>query len=526
MNENEEFRKLVSAGQPTGEVTGVNRFLITVKGLLGCTIGSMVLFENGERGIVRKVDHGMVLVLNFENETTAIGTLCTIRSTETDIPVGVGFVGRVVDVFGRPLDGEEAPKVDTTMPAFGRAPGIAERIMLKDQLYTGVGIVDMMFPIVKGQRIAILGDAKSGKSAFLQMMSAQQQGTETILVHVLIGKRRAEIDQTVNSLKAAGVMDRSIVVVADVFSSLAQSYIAPYAGCAMAEYLWRETGRDVVIMYDDLTSHAKVYREISLLEQANPGRDSYPGDMFHAHSSLLERAGKLLSNGKTLSAIPVVITPGDDITAYLPTSIMSITDGQIIFDLATFRRSIRPAVNIGLSVSRVGGRARVDYQQEIAKVLSKKMADYRQAQEFARFGSDLAIESQRTLRIGRQIEKVFRQLPNERYSIVEQELMIQTVLLGEGKQELDIALLKKEIAAAASEVHEPGVYDEICQRLLAKIAISEKAEDEETKEASDTDGSADEPPVEQPPEDTPDKKKKKHVENADDDAKKKIEVAS
>lgn len=479
MHENEEFRKLVSGGQPTGEVVGVNRFLVTVKGLLGCTIGAMVLFENGERGIVRKVDRGMVRVLNFENETTSVGTLCTIRSVECDVPVGEAFIGRVVDPFGRPLDGDEAPKIASTMPAFGHAPGISERIMLKDQLFTGVGIVDMMFPIVKGQRIAILGDAKSGKSAFLQMLSAQQVGEDTILVHVLIGKRRAEIDQTVNALKQAGVMERSIVVVADVFSSLAQSYIAPYAGCAMAEYLWKETGKDVVIMYDDLTSHAKVYREISLLEQANPGRDSYPGDMFHAHSSLLERAGKLLGNGKTLSAIPVVITPGDDITAYLPTSIMSITDGQIIFDLATFRRSIRPAVNIGLSVSRVGGRARVDYQQELAKVLSKTMADYRQAQEFARFGSDLAIESQRTLLIGKQIEQVFRQLPSERYSIVEQEIMVETVLKSKGEQELDIPLLKQEIAAVASQVREPGVYDEICAQLLTKVMTGKKLEDEE-----------------------------------------------
>ncbi|MGK2896155.1 MAG: sodium-transporting two-sector ATPase [Candidatus Saccharimonadales bacterium] len=514
MNENEEFRKLIATGQPTGEVIGVNRFLITVKGLLGCTIGAMVLFETGERGIVRKVDRGTVLVLNFENETTGIGTLCTIRSTETDIPVGVGFVGRVVDVFGRPLDGEEEPKIDTTMPAFGQAPGIAERITLKDQLYTGVGIVDMMFPIVKGQRIAILGDAKSGKSAFLQMLSAQQGDTDTILVHVLIGKRRSEIDQTVNSLKAAGVMDRSIVVVADIFNSLAQSYIAPYAACAMAEYIWKETGKDVVIMYDDLTSHAKVYREISLLEEANPGRDSYPGDMFHAHSSLLERAGKLLSNGKTLSAIPVVITPGDDITAYLPTSIMSITDGQIIFDLATFRRSIRPAVNIGLSVSRVGGRARVDYQQELAKVLSRKMADYRQAQEFARFGSDLAIESRRTLLIGHQIEQVFRQLPSERYSIVQQEIMIQTVLMGEGKQELDIAVLKKEILASAAEVKESGVYEDICQRLLAKVATGKKLEDEEFESDDNS----------QPP--TKDKSEDRSSREMSESGDKKIEVTS
>lgn len=526
MHENEEFRKLVAAGQPTGEVAGVNRFLITVKGLLGCTIGAMVLFENGERGIVRKVDRGIVLVLNFDNETTAIGTLCTIRSVETDIPVGASFIGRVVDVFGRALDGEEAPKVESTMPAFGRAPGIAERIVLKDQLFTGVGIVDMMFPIVKGQRIAILGDAKSGKSAFLQMLSAQQGNTDTILVHVLIGKRRAEIDQTVNSLKAAGVMDRSIVVVADVFNSLAQSYIAPYAGCAMAEYLWKELGKDVVIMYDDLTSHAKVYREISLLEQANPGRDSYPGDMFHAHSSLLERAGKLLSNGKTLSAIPVVITPGDDITAYLPTSIMSITDGQIIFDLATFRRSIRPAVNIGLSVSRVGGRARVDYQQEIAKRLSKTMAAYRQAQEFARFGSDLAIESQRTLLIGKQVERVFRQLPSERYSIIEQEIMIQTVLMSEGKQELDIALLKQEIAAAAAEVREPGDYEEICSRLLTKVATGKKLEDdEETDDANDVPPDVIPPAGEEKVEDSPVESNKEDSKDKGD-TKKKIEVAS
>jgi F-type H+-transporting ATPase subunit alpha len=346
-----------------------------------------------------------------------------------------------------------------------------ERSILKDQLPSGVTIVDTLFPIVLGQRIAVLGDTKSGKSSFLLQLGINQSSTDRIVVYVLIGKRRIEIDQTITTLTETGALASSIVIVANIFDSLAQSYLAPYIGCAIAEYLWHDKNRDVVVIYDDLSSHAKIYREVSLLASANPGRDSYPGDMFFAHSSLLERAGKLNKNGKTLTALPVIVTPGDDITAFLPTSVMSITDGQIIFDLSTFRQDIRPAVNAGLSVSRVGGRAQTARQKLISTTISKKLADYRLAIEFAHFGSDLAEETRMTLRLGRMINRAFHQDTIERYSLAEQQLILQTVLLSGGTREIDMNILKRRAREQAHMIKKDEDIDTLVQTLLAETTI-------------------------------------------------------
>lgn len=473
MHESELFRMLVLAGGTTGEVIAIDHCLVTVKGLLRSTVGSVVVFENGDQGIVRKVDHGVVVILNLTSESSVIGALCVIKSKNSDVLVGKGFLGRVVDVFGVPLDGLEAPNATATRPMFGAPPGIAEREVLKDQLYSGVSIVDMMFPIVKGQRIAILGDAKTGKTSFLEQVSAQQHGQEVVLVHVLVGKRRQDVDALVHNLKKNGVLDQSVIIFADMFGSLGQSYIAPYVGCAIAEFFWQVLGKDTVIFYDDLSAHAKVCREIGLLERANSGRDSYPADMFYTHASLLERAGKLKNNGKTLTALPVALAPAGDITTYLATSLMSITDGQIIFDMSAFRQNIRPAISTGLSVSRVGGRARNAYQQTLAGALSKKMAAYRQAQEFARFGSELAVEAQQTLITGAQLQDVFRQLPDELYSIVEQELLVQTILDVAGANKLDITKLKAAVRQVSAEVTSYEQHKELCARLATQAATSE-----------------------------------------------------
>jgi F-type H+/Na+-transporting ATPase subunit alpha len=241
-------------------------------------------------------------------------------------------------------------------------------------------------------------------------------------------------------------MDHTIVVLADIFDSLTQSFLAPYAGCAMGEQLWY-AGRDVIVIYDDLSSHAEAYRQLSLLQEVDPGRDSYPGDMFYAHSSLLERAGKLLKNNKTLSALPVILTPNDDITAYLPTNIMSITDGQIIFDLEVFRKGIRPAVNAGLSVSRVGGQAQTKRQKLLTGDMFKKLARYHQAEEFSHFGSSLSKEASIDLLLGKQIYQVLQQPPEELHSLTQQQLMLETVLHGEGKTVVDVAGLKDSVKA-------------------------------------------------------------------------------
>lgn len=443
MFDNAQFQSLIDADQPTGEVTAVDRFLVTVKGLETAAVGALVLFENGNQGMVREVKPDNVLILNMSAEDMPLGSVVVLQSDILEVGVGDAMVGRVISAMGQPLDGKGAINLTETLPVFAKAPGVIERSLLTDRLPTGTAMVDLLFPVVLGQRIAVLGDAKTGKTTFLTTLTVNQLGTGRIVIYVLISKRQVDVDTLLTRLESTGAIAHTIVVIASVFDSLVQSYLAPYTACAMGEYFW-QTGRDVVVIYDDLSSHAKIYRELSLLSQGNPGRDSYPGDMFYAHSSLLERAGKLASNGKTFSALPVVLTPSDDITSYLSTSIMSITDGQIIFDLETYRRGVRPAVNVGLSVSRVGGRVQNDREKKLGGDLFKKLADYRQAAEFSHFGSELASESQADLELGKKIYEAFKQPPEDIYSMAEQGLMLGTVVKSQGKVKLNVDSMKRQ----------------------------------------------------------------------------------
>ena len=470
MFDNQTFQTLVDEGHSTGEVTAVNRFLITVKGLHDVAVGALVLFENNDQGMVREILADRVIVLNLNSENMALKTLVVVQEESLSVPAGESLVGRIISATGRPLDDKGPIVTPDRQPIFGTAPGITERSLLNEQLVSGVTLVDLLFPIVLGQRIAVLGDTRSGKSTFLTQMAVNQLGTGNIVIYVLISKRRVDVDNLVSRLQATGAMAHSIVMIASVFDSLAQSYLAPYAACAIGEYLWHK-GHDVVLVYDDLSSHAKVYREISLLSAVTPGRDSYPGDMFYAHSSLLERAGKLASNGKTLTAIPVVITPNDDITAYLPTTIMSITDGQIIFDLQSFRQGIRPAVNAGLSVSRVGGRAQSHSLQDLSGGLFKSLARYRQAAEFSHFGSELAVESKADLELGKAIYEGFKQQPEELYQLVEQELIISAILKTSGKVKINVDSLKRQAKQLAPSITDTNMVAAAVDTLVSENTI-------------------------------------------------------
>lgn len=464
MFDNQTFQRLVEADNLTGEVTAANSFIIEVKGLEGVRLGASVLFEDGQHGLVREAYGDRVILFNIDSERMAPGTLAVVENDVLSVPVGRGLVGRVISPMGKPLDGKGPLASTETSGIFNPAPGIMARSMLNQQLASGVTAVDSFFPIVLGQRIAILGDSKSGKSTFLSQLSANQSGTDRIVVYVLMGKRKVDIENLLAGLEASGAMEHTIVVMADIFDSLTQSYLAPYAACAMAEYLWQggakgekgekngKSGQDVIILYDDLSSHAEAYRQLSLLQEVDPGRDSYPGDMFYAHSSLLERAGKLLDNGKTLTALPIVLTPNDDITAYLSTSIMSITDGQIILDLGVFRKGIRPAVNAGLSVSRVGGQAQTRRQKRLSSSLFQKLAKYHQAEEFSHFGSNLSKDARIDLLTGQQIYAALQQPPEERLSMYEQQLLLETIMLGGGGSEIDIPGLKTSVKAIGASV--------------------------------------------------------------------------
>lgn len=485
MFDNERFQKLVEADNLTGEVVAVNSFIVEVKGLEGVRLGSQILFQDGQRGLVRKTSGDKATLFNINSEKMALGTLAVVENDILSVPVGKNLVGRVINPIGQPLDGKGPIKTKETSGLFNPAPGIMARSMLKDQLASGVTAVDMFFPIVLGQRIAILGDSKSGKSTFLSQLSANQQGTDRIVVYVLVGKRKVDIEQLLYTLKESGAMEHTIVVLADIFDSLTQSYLAPYSGCAIAENLWYG-GQDVIVIYDDLTSHAEAYRQLSLLQEVDPGRDSYPGDMFYAHSSLLERAGKLLETGKTLTALPVVLTPNDDITGYLSTNIMSITDGQIVLDLGVFRKGNRPAVNAGLSVSRVGGNAQTVRQKRLSGSLFKMLAKYKQAEEFSHFGASLSKDSQIDLNLGKQIYAILQQPPEVLHSLVEQQLMLETAVLGSGQINIDIEGLKESAKRILPHVKNEKDFDRAEDELLKENTIkptkAEKSADEQTGE--------------------------------------------
>jgi F-type H+/Na+-transporting ATPase subunit alpha len=468
--DNPKFAKLVDAGAPTGEVIGVDRFLVTIRGLGDIAVNALVYFANGHQGMVREVRGDLVMVLNISAEEIPIGTLAVLEAEEYVTGVGEGVVGRVLSVTGQPLDGKGPLTFSRFDPVFKVAPGIVERKQLDEPLTTGVAIADQLFPLVKGQRIAVLGDNKVGKSAFTMAMTLAQKDTGRIVVHVLISKRKSDVDNLINKLNKTKAIDYCVVIVASVFDSLTQSYLAPYIGATIGEYLWN-SGKDVIMVYDDLSNHAKAYRELSLLLKVSPGRASYPGDMFYAHSSLLERAGRLASNGATMAAIPVVLTPNNDITGPLPTAIMSITDGQYIFDSEAFRAGIRPALSVGLSVSRVGGVGQNKRQKAITSGLFKKLASYRQAAEFSHFGSELALESKADLELGKKIYEALKQPPDSTYTANAQDLIMGVVMKTEGKIAINIDSLKRKAVEIGPTMNKDSDWDAAIAKLLAEVTV-------------------------------------------------------
>ena len=470
MHDNPKFAKLVTEGHPTGEVIGVERFLVTIRGLGDIGVNALVYFDNGHQGIVREVHEDTVMVLNMTAEEIPYGTLVVLEADELTTLVGDNLIGRVISPLGVPLDGKGPLSVGESRPVFTVAPGIIERKELSDPMITGVAIVDQLFPLVRGQRIAVLGDNKVGKTAFTTTLALSQKGTNQLVIIVMIAKKKADVDKLIGQLVATGAIEYCVVIVATIFDTVTQSYLAPYIGAAIAEYFWH-SGRDCIIVYDDLSNHAKLYRELSLLLKVSPGRDSYPGDMFYAHSSLLERAGRLVSNGATMGSVPVILTPNNDITAYLPTTIMSITDGQLIFDSETFRSGIRPAISVGLSVTRVGGLGQKKRQQNLRAGLLKKLASYRQAEEFSHFGSELALESRQDLELGKKIYEAFKQPPDVVYTINEQDLILGTVMKSEGKIMINVDQIKRKAKEIAATIDPDADWDPIIADMLAQTTV-------------------------------------------------------
>jgi F-type H+-transporting ATPase subunit alpha len=474
MTGNNHFDKLVEAGNPVGEVIAVNKFLITVRGLHPVNSRALVLFSDGSKGFVHHIYHDYVLVLYMGEQTMKVGTTVVVMMPQLSAKVGKEFIGRVINVLGEPLDGKGPISAEGDWPVFNPAPPIYARELLDKQVETGVTGIDTLFPIVRGQRMAILGDNKSGKTTVATQLMINQKQTDITVVYVLIGKRRTDVDELLTRLQEADALKTAIIIVATMFESLIMSYIAPYVGASMAEYFWQKCAMDSLIIYDDLTSHAQAYREVALVSSTSPGRDSYPGDMFYAHSSLLERAGKLKENHATLTSLPIVLTPGNDVTAYLPTNVMSITDGQWIMDMELFRDGHRPALSTGLSVTRVGGVGQTDRQHKHASKAMKALAAYRQAQEYAHFGSELALAAHKDLDRGKLIYDLLNQGPTETYNFMEQQLMFEIVLGVDEPSTVDMAALKKHVREIAPLVTEESQFDANREKLQALSIIELK----------------------------------------------------
>ncbi|HUA13074.1 MAG TPA: hypothetical protein VL989_01065 [Candidatus Sulfotelmatobacter sp.] len=452
MSNSAHFDSLVKKGNPIGEVIAVDKFLIKVRGLQPCTINTLVMFEDGSKGFVHEIMPEYISVLHLGSVPVKSGMVAVVQHKELVTKVGKEFIGRVVSVTGEPLDGKGPIVAEDVWPVFKDAPPIHERRLIQDQVESGVVAIDALFPVVRGQRMAMIGDSKTGKSTLATQLTINQKNTDQLVVYCLIAKRRADVDTLLDHLKTNGSLEKVVVVVATIFESLIVNYIAPYVACSIAEFFWQKMQVDTIVIYDDLTSHAHTYREISLLSNVSPGRDSYPGDMFYAHSSLLERAGRLNSSGKTLTSIPIVHAANGDITAYLPTNIMSITDGQWIMDMQTFRKGIRPALNIGLSVTRAGGLGHNARQKEYAAKTMKVLADYREAEEYSHFGSELGTEARKAYQTGKQIFEVLTQGPNDSYSLMSQQLMFDILLNLADNEKLDVGKLKQSANEYAGRI--------------------------------------------------------------------------
>ena len=394
-----------------GTVISAADGVVDVKGMDQAVYGEIVTFDNGAKGMVESVEPDHLGIMLFDKiEEVGVGTLVTRSGKRAGIPVGDGFLGRVISPLGEPIDGKGPIEAEGYNPIEKQAPGILERQSVDTPLHTGILAIDSMFPIGRGQRELIIGDRQTGKTSIATDAILNQKDTGVLCIYVAIGQKASSIARVAEDLKKHGAMSYTTIVAATASDSAPLQYIAPYAGTALAEYFMSK-GKSVLIVYDDLSKHAVAYRAISLLLRRSPGREAYPGDVFYLHSRLLERSCRMRDDlgGGSITALPIVETQAGDVSAYIPTNVISITDGQIFLESALFNAGNRPAVNVGLSVSRVGGAAQTKAMKKANSNLRIELAQYKDMESFAQFSSDLDAETRRQLEHGKALTEMLKQ---------------------------------------------------------------------------------------------------------------------
>ena len=425
-----EDYKPAATSEEGGVVISSADGIVEVEGMDRAVYGEIVTFENGAKGMVESVEPGRLGIMLFDGaETVGVGTMVTRSGKRAGIPVGDGFLGRVIDPLGEPIDGKGPIEAVGYNPIEKQAPGILERQSVDTPLHTGILAIDSMFPIGRGQRELIIGDRQTGKTAIAVDAILNQKGKNVVCIYVAVGQKVSSVLQLVDDLAARGAMEYTVVVNSGASDSAALQYIAPYAGCTLGEYFMNK-GRDVLIVYDDLSKHAVAYRTLSLLLERSPGREAYPGDVFYLHSRLLERAAHLSDarGGGSMTALPIVETQAGDVSAYIPTNIISITDGQIFLENSLFFSGQRPAVNVGLSVSRVGSAAQTKALKSAVGTLRLDLSQYREMEVFTQFSNDLDESTQKKLTYGKGLMYLLRQQRNEPLSQFEQTVLLTAAL--------------------------------------------------------------------------------------------------
>ena len=449
-----EDYKPAATSEEGGVVISSADGIVEVEGMDRAVYGEIVTFENGAKGMVESVEPGRLGIMLFDGaETVGVGTMVTRSGKRAGIPVGDGFLGRVIDPLGEPIAGKGPIEAAGYTPIEKQAPGILERQSVDTPLHTGILAIDSMFPIGRGQRELIIGDRQTGKTSIATDAILNQKDTGVLCIYVAIGQKASSIARVAEDLKKHGAMSYTTIVAATASDSAPLQYIAPYAGTALAEYFMAQ-GKSVLIVYDDLSKHAVAYRAISLLLRRSPGREAYPGDVFYLHSRLLERSCRMSDalGGGSITALPIVETQAGDVSAYIPTNVISITDGQIFLESALFNAGNRPAVNVGLSVSRVGGAAQTKAMKKANANLRIELAQYKDMESFAQFSSDLDAETRHQLEHGKALTEMLKQPLYQPKTDAEQVVIL--VLASHGMlDEVPLAEQRARTAAFVRQFH-------------------------------------------------------------------------